>query len=842
MFSEVHIFIDQSKSKAKKWREENDKELADCDLVILIITPAALQSQEIEREIQIANEGKKLILPCKMNATNCDWTKLKWDLGSYDGIEFENDEDLRTSLFSEVEKIKEEFPNKLQVSSNSSSNIISVELDNQSYADGDKIIISGKVEELLSMPISLSILSPNDQLVNLNQIVVNPDKTYAATITAGGSLMQNEGNYTVKVLYGYPSRTAKTTFNFKGSARITRSKITEDTIVIEGTNSEIKYIIQRGKIISAVKDLGISSLILGIESIKNGEIILAIPRDVLDAQINNVDDDFFVLIDAAEIDFDEIKTDYFRTLTIPFPSNSKEIEIIGISQSSEPPRLLFKKQFTSDSNLKSLKQFHTISLTTSFDKTVYPLKSKLYIRVNCPDIIFGKTIDLVITDSKNKVIRSKQIDPITHPDSELKQAGIYQESFQMNETDMNIGEVYTVHASHGDAWAEDTCVVDRRTPVIQTDNSVYLLGSDMILSVIDPDADKDSQKPEFVGDSSESLLTISSSIGSIDGYKLRETGDSTGIFQGTIGLVGVLDNGTIIPYVHGNKEISKTQGVGIDDGFLQVKPNDEIKISYKNKSNIITLIAFLSFAVVIVLDQKVYSWTDKVRITIVAPCFSKDPINIEKIGNNTESSLTIKTRRGKIENYELIETGPNTGIFTGEVLLSGFQYDKLDPYIINNFGKSSGKGPDDGIISCDSDDEISIEFTTKNETVVGLALIRWNVGNIKWMKPKYTIFDSAIISVIDPDMNPNLMDIFKIRVWSDSDSIGTEVVVVETSPESGIFVANILFSTKTEDGISLKVSPGDSVIAEYLDFTLPEPYQKGDSLKITASANIVSNQ
>ena len=594
MFSEVHIFIDQSKSKAKKWREVNDKELADCDLVILIITPAALQSQEIEREIQIANEGKKLILPCKMNAINRDWTKLKLDLGSYDGIEFENDEDLRTSLFSEVEKIREEFPNKLQVSSNSSSNIISVELDNQSYADGDKIIISGKVEELLSnMPINLSILSPNDQLVNLNQIVVNPDKTYAATITAGGSLMQNEGNYTVKVLYGNKSRTAKTTFNFKGSARITESKITEDTIVIEGTNSQIIYIIQGGKIISAVKDLGISSLILGIESVKNGAIVLTIPRDVLDAQINNVDDNFLVLIDGDEIKFNEFKTDYFRTLTIPFPSNSEEIEIIGISQSSEPPRL-FKKQFTSNSSLKSPKQFHTISLITSFDRTVYPLKSKLYIRVHCPDIIFGKTIDLVITDSKNKVISSKYIDPITHPDSELKQAGIYQESFQMNETDMNVGEVYTVHASHGDAWAEDTCVVDRRTPVIQTDKSVYFLGSDMILSVIDPDADKDSQKPEFVGDSSESLLTISSSMGRIDGYKLRETGDSTGIFQGIIRLVGVLDNGTIIPYVLDNQEISKTQGVGTDDGFLQVKPNDEIKISYKNKSNIITLTAFSS--------------------------------------------------------------------------------------------------------------------------------------------------------------------------------------------------------------------------------------------------------
>lgn len=593
MFPEDHIFIDQSKPKAKKWREENDKKLIDCDLIILIITPAALQSDEVKREIKIGNENKKPILPCIMNATNRDWSELKWDLGSDDGIKFENDEDLRTSLFGEIDKIRKEYPEKLQNISNLSPNAISIQLDNDTYFDGDTIKISGEVEELLSnTPVSLMAVSPNDQIVSISQIAVNSDKTYLTTLTVGGPLMQQEGIYTVTVRYGSESRIAKTTFNFTGSSRISKSTAIENIIALEGSNSKITYTIQGGKIIYAVKDPGISSLILWIEPVENGEISITIPRDVLDAQIDNVDDDFFVLINGVETKFDEFRTDDLRTLTIPFSSNSKEIEIIGIPQSNKSPSSSFEKQFTFGASLKSSDQTHVISLSTSFDRTVYPLESKLYIRVNCQDIIFGKTIDLVILNSKNEVIVSKQIDPITHPDSELKQIGIYQESFQMSENDMKVDEVYTIRASHGNAWAEDTCVVDERTPFIQTDKSVYLGTSDMILTVIDPDADKDSQMPEFVGNSSESFLTISSSIDKIEGYQMWETGDSTGIFQGVIELIGILDDGIIIPHSP-NDNISKLlqEGNSVDVTHLRFKQNDKIKITYKRKSDVTTLIA-----------------------------------------------------------------------------------------------------------------------------------------------------------------------------------------------------------------------------------------------------------
>ncbi|MCH1519864.1 MAG: PEFG-CTERM sorting domain-containing protein, partial [Nitrosopumilus sp.] len=60
-----------------------------------------------------------------------------------------------------------------------------------------------------------------------------------------------------------------------------------------------------------------------------GSITLTIPRSVLDASINDDDDEFFVLVDGEEVDFEEITTSVNRTLAIEFLAGTEQIEIIG---------------------------------------------------------------------------------------------------------------------------------------------------------------------------------------------------------------------------------------------------------------------------------------------------------------------------------------------------------------------------------------------------------------------------------------------------------------------------------------------------------------------------------
>ena len=56
--------------------------------------------------------------------------------------------------------------------------------------------------------------------------------------------------------------------------------------------------------------------------------------------------------------------------------------------------------------------------------------------------------------------------------------------------------------------------------------------------------------------------------------------------------------------------------------------------------------------------------------------------------------------------------------------------------------------------------------------------------------------DSAIIRVIDFDMNlnPESLDQLPIQIFSDSDIAGIEVNAVETSESSGLFIATISLS------------------------------------------------
>jgi len=222
-------------------------------------------------------------------------------------------------------------------------------------------------------------------------------------------------------------------------------------------------------------------------------------------------------------------------------------------------------------------------ISVSFDRTVYPLQSKVYLRANIPKINVGKPIIFQVYNSQNKLLVTRQIHPEKY-ESELKSQGLYETSFVMEDEDWKVGERYFLKVKHGLGEAASQTLIDARTPVIQSDKSVYLWGTDMILTVIDPDADKDSDKPELVGDREDSKLIIQSSKGLLENYRLRETGDSTGIFQGVIGFIGVRNDGKIKPFVVNGKSIHQTQGKEMDDGFIEVSENDELKIKYSNQA------------------------------------------------------------------------------------------------------------------------------------------------------------------------------------------------------------------------------------------------------------------
>jgi predicted secreted protein with PEFG-CTERM motif len=219
------------------------------------------------------------------------------------------------------------------------SDLIVVTTDKASYSEGEIILVTGEVQSLYGVPVSIIVKAPNGNLVSIAQIDVGADKKFSTEITAGGALMKVEGTYTITVQYGNVNRTAETSFEFGGvmedqtsGDQITEQEsiVTNTTISVQGSVDLVRYEITGGKLLSIMTDVDVKSLIILIEATDDGSLTITIPRSVLDALLGDGSDDgFFVLVDDEEVDFDETTTATDRTLTIEFYAGSEVIEIIG---------------------------------------------------------------------------------------------------------------------------------------------------------------------------------------------------------------------------------------------------------------------------------------------------------------------------------------------------------------------------------------------------------------------------------------------------------------------------------------------------------------------------------
>ena len=219
------------------------------------------------------------------------------------------------------------------------SDLIVVTTDKASYSEGEIILVTGEVQSMYGVPVSIIVKAPNGNLVSIAQIDVGADKKFSTEITAGGALMKVEGTYTITVQYGNVNRTAETSFEFGGvmedqtsGDQITEQEsiVTDTTISVQGSVDLIGYEITGGKLLSIMTDVDANSLIILIDATDDGSLTITIPRSVLDALLGDgSDDDFFVLVDGEEVDFDEIISSTDRILTIEFLAGAEEIEIIG---------------------------------------------------------------------------------------------------------------------------------------------------------------------------------------------------------------------------------------------------------------------------------------------------------------------------------------------------------------------------------------------------------------------------------------------------------------------------------------------------------------------------------
>ena len=241
---------------------------------------------------------------------------------------------------------------------------ITVTTDKSSYSEDESISISGEIKYLaLGDQLTILITSPNGNIAEIDQVTAGTDKKFNTEITPNGAYWKIPGTYVILVTQDENNQ-ATTFFEFSGAVNsstneldemvvedaviedaviedaviedslvdeiaVVDSVVTATTVTVQDSIDLISYEITNAKLLNVIPDLDAVSLLIYIETTDEGSITLTIPRSILDASINGGDDEFFVLVDGEEVDFEENTTSVDRTLTIDFLAGTEQIEIIG---------------------------------------------------------------------------------------------------------------------------------------------------------------------------------------------------------------------------------------------------------------------------------------------------------------------------------------------------------------------------------------------------------------------------------------------------------------------------------------------------------------------------------
>ena len=213
---------------------------------------------------------------------------------------------------------------------------VTLSTTNDIYYNGDHVVIFGNISTFFeNLPITIQIYHGTN-LIGVDQVPVADDGTFVSSFYATGSKWHDEGTYTVRAQYT-PTQIAETTFEFFGQAVDKSSAIFPVNIPNSGT-FDVGYTVRGGEVKDMVMNQERYSLVIETVITSNGNIILKLPRDSFDAQNDDTDTAFIILIskqnnadaDFIQVEYEEIavSSDY-RTIRIPLEEGDKWVEVIG---------------------------------------------------------------------------------------------------------------------------------------------------------------------------------------------------------------------------------------------------------------------------------------------------------------------------------------------------------------------------------------------------------------------------------------------------------------------------------------------------------------------------------
>lgn len=200
---------------------------------------------------------------------------------------------------------------------------ITVWTDAEVYDHDSVIAVEGTVANIRQgFPITITVISPTNNIVAIDQVEPNADGTYTTTLSTSGNLWKYDGTYTIRVQYGSQEINNKVLIELRGgvttqiSPTVPTTDCTADELSVDGYC--IPFSITGGTVTGVRINPG-TSIVFGISSMDDGMITVT-PAP---AVFRNLE---FAFVDGE--DWDDVSTDG-SSITVHFPAGTEEVEIVG---------------------------------------------------------------------------------------------------------------------------------------------------------------------------------------------------------------------------------------------------------------------------------------------------------------------------------------------------------------------------------------------------------------------------------------------------------------------------------------------------------------------------------
>ena len=213
---------------------------------------------------------------------------------------------------------------------------ISLSSDNDIYYNGDYIVIFGSVSTIFeNVPITIQIYY-DANLVDVAQVPVAKDGTFAKSFSATGPQWKNEGTYLVRAFYT-STQISEIPFEFFSQV-IDKSSAAFHVDIPNSGTFDVGYTIRGGEVKNITMNQEHYSILVETTMNSNGNLILKLPTESFDAKTNGANTVFIILIskensgsgDFAQAEYEEIATgDNYRTIRIPLETGDQFVEVIG---------------------------------------------------------------------------------------------------------------------------------------------------------------------------------------------------------------------------------------------------------------------------------------------------------------------------------------------------------------------------------------------------------------------------------------------------------------------------------------------------------------------------------